>query len=387
MTEKYPHLHLQDWPFQTVPDNRFWTFVADRKEVYSDILDILAKLSRKTVSTIFLMEAYFGFGKTHMLRHIEFLCTTNHDRNLVPIYSEFPKNAKSFLDLYHCFIEKFDLELIRSEYLEICTDSNLKTQANGLISQKSALMSKALPILCMGNKNQQEIVKNWLQGKTQNKQVLQNLGILKNIDSPNEAADIIVSIVNLMGLRAPSKRIIWMIDDFHYINDRNENCRDEIYKYLTTVFNNCPHHFTILLCSSKKLLNFPKEFADRIGFEKKIIIPPLNENDAKIFILDILTHFRTNEKIENLFFPFTAQAVDEVIKRLKENEGELKPRKLLQIFNLILENLEIDLENKKIDEINTSIVLKILCECFPDQKDKNSKEEKNDWIDSRTIRQ
>jgi len=102
MKVRYPHLHLVDWPFRTVPDESFYSFMADRTQLVSDIKTLLRNLSRRPSSSMHLMWAWFGAGKTHTLRHLEYLCKTQFT-NIVPIYIEFPKSTKNFLDIYRAF--------------------------------------------------------------------------------------------------------------------------------------------------------------------------------------------------------------------------------------------------------------------------------------------
>ncbi len=102
---RYPHLNLTDWPFRVVPDVSFYAFMADRKQLTQDIRVLLRNLSRRPTSSMHLMWAWFGAGKTHTLHHIEHLCKSEFD-SITPIYVEFPRGAKSFLDVYRSFISR-----------------------------------------------------------------------------------------------------------------------------------------------------------------------------------------------------------------------------------------------------------------------------------------
>lgn len=81
---KYPHLGLLEWPFRVVPDESFYSFMADREQLVSDIRTLLRNLSRRSASSMHLMWAWSGAGKTHTLRHMEYLCR-NEFTNFVPI--------------------------------------------------------------------------------------------------------------------------------------------------------------------------------------------------------------------------------------------------------------------------------------------------------------
>ena len=63
---KYPHLGLVDWPFRVVPDESFYSFMADREQLVSDIRTLLRNLSRRSASSMHLMWAWFGAGKAHL---------------------------------------------------------------------------------------------------------------------------------------------------------------------------------------------------------------------------------------------------------------------------------------------------------------------------------
>ena len=104
MQAKYPHLFLKDWPFAVVPDERFEAIWADRKEILNDILIILNGLARRPNSTINLLWAWFGSGKSHTLRHMEYLCLSRFHQ-IIPLYTEFPKSLNSFVDLYRYFVQ------------------------------------------------------------------------------------------------------------------------------------------------------------------------------------------------------------------------------------------------------------------------------------------
>ncbi len=81
---KYPHLNLREWPFQVVPDDRFLGVWADRKDILNDVQMILNTLLRREQSTINILWAWFGAGKSHTLKHISFLCHT-YFQGLLPI--------------------------------------------------------------------------------------------------------------------------------------------------------------------------------------------------------------------------------------------------------------------------------------------------------------
>jgi hypothetical protein len=86
-------------------------FLADRKQLAKDIDALLHHLSRRTPSSIHLMWAWFGAGKTHTLRYIEAIARRRFP-TLMPVYTPFPKATKSILDLYQLTIAQLDFEAL-----------------------------------------------------------------------------------------------------------------------------------------------------------------------------------------------------------------------------------------------------------------------------------
>ncbi|MCK4239855.1 MAG: hypothetical protein KAX33_12065, partial [Candidatus Lokiarchaeota archaeon] len=148
MKIRYPHLQLIDWPFRIVPDENFYSFIADRTQLISDIKILQRNLSRRSSSSIHLMWAWFGAGKTHTLRHIEYLCKT--EKHIIPIYIEFPKTTKNFLDIYRNFISGIDIEMVNNAYLEVFT-SQEKEKIQKELDFDFPDLSNALKLLYQGS--------------------------------------------------------------------------------------------------------------------------------------------------------------------------------------------------------------------------------------------
>ena len=126
----YPHLRLTRWPFPTVPEPAFCDFIADRKQLGEDIEKLLSTLSRQNTSSIHLVWSWFGAGKTHTLYYFvsQANSTAPDQRKLHAVYSEFPKAAKSFVDLYRSFAAGLDFDEVIEAYLEISTRDALNNR-------------------------------------------------------------------------------------------------------------------------------------------------------------------------------------------------------------------------------------------------------------------
>ncbi len=141
----FQHLKLKDWPFKIVPDETSISFMADRIQLKNEVKTILRTLSRHQTSSIHLMWAWFGAGKTHTLQHIKYLCEKDFT-SIIPIYIEFPRSCKNFTDIYRLFIDNIDLEVISNAYLEVFT-SDAKERVSKELNRSFPDLSNALKYL------------------------------------------------------------------------------------------------------------------------------------------------------------------------------------------------------------------------------------------------
>ncbi|AMM40020.1 hypothetical protein HS1_000214 [Candidatus Desulfofervidus auxilii] len=375
---KYPHFHLSDWPFRVVPDESFYSFMADRTQLVGDINTLLRNLSRQPASSIHLMWAWFGAGKTHTLRHIEYLCKTKVS-NIIPIYIEFPKSTKNFLDIYRAFINGIDIETLKNAYLEIFTSPE-KDKIQKKLHFDFPDLSNALMLLYQGNLEQQEIAIRWLRTEYREKKILRNINVVKPIQSAEDAIKVISWLIRLLSsgevISGEVKRILWMIDEYQRIEKLRKSVIEEINGCLHSIFNQCPNGLSIIISFSgyPEEKRYPTwlspEIKDRIGIEKPLLLPPLSKKEAFKFIEDILLHFRaypSHINIHDRYFPFTKESIEKVIdiiidkaKKSKRKDEEPKPRTIMQFFNLILQEADPLIEKGKMEAISSDFVSKIL---------------------------
>ena len=182
---KYPHLGLSEWPFQTTPDQNFYSFMADRSQVKEDLCNVLRSLSRRNASTIHLMWSWYGAGKTHTLRHMEHMSLTEYS-SLFPVYTEMPRSLRNFCDLYRAFATALDFEIARDAFLEVVTGRGKETMEKELRTT-SLDMFNAFMVLCTGSDRHQEVALRWLRGETLQLSEIRPLGIGKRIATPDDA--------------------------------------------------------------------------------------------------------------------------------------------------------------------------------------------------------
>lgn len=366
---KYPHLYLTDWPFRVVPDQSFCKFLADRKQLGEDVRALLNHLSRRDVSTIHAMWSWLGAGKTHTLRYIGHLCHTAYT-GLVPIYTEFPKGGRSFIDLYRSLMTAFDINVLLDSFDNVAS-TEWKGHLEKELNQEFPDLAQALLILLMGTAEQQATAKLWLRAENVQMRDVRAIGLVTKIDTPERALQSLSWIIRLISWAAAKNeqspaRLIWLIDELQRIEDFSSRAAREINDCLHGLFNRCPRSFSLILSfTGPPTKNLPpwlsRELADRIGLEQVMILPPLTSDEAEVFVTDVLKQFRPDgTQPPSPMFPFSLEAVRTVVHIAKQKGKELRPRVLMQAFAAVLEVADTQIEAGKIKQIDEPFVRAVL---------------------------
>lgn len=368
------HLCIQRWPFVVVPDPAFCDFIADREQLREDIEKLLRNLSRQNASSIHPIWSWVGAGKTHTLYYLSNRVAQirkDSNSNLRTIYSEFPRNPRSFVDVYKSFALQLDQEVLTEAYLEICTSSEAAGLQRSLLSASSDLVS-ALNALVIGNTIDQDLVMRWLRAEAIPIAECRRLGISKKIATSEESSRILIALIRMFGLSADSQnqvnsRLIWLIDELQRIERVPPRVCDEINIGLHSTFNACPTGFSMVLSFTgqpEKTLPqwFSPELKDRIGRTKVMILPPMQMNDALKFVRDVLAHARMPEgNSADPYFPFTEQSCRLIIEDIQKND-ELKPRAIMHAFNAVMLEADSPIESKEIEVITPEFAKRALAE-------------------------
>ena len=370
----FDHLCLQRWPFGVVPDPNACDFIADRQQFQGDIEKLLRHLSRQNASSIHPIWSWFGAGKTHTLYYLSNRADQIRRQgisNLRTIYSEFPSNPRSFVDVYKSFALQLDREVLSEAYLEICTSSEAAHLERDLINASSDLVN-ALKALVLGDPADQELVMRWLRAEALPVADCRKLGISKRIVSSEESSRILIALVRMFGLAANSQshsnsRLIWLLDELQRIDQSALRVRNEINTGLHSAFNACPTGFSMILSfSGQPTETLPEwlspELKDRIGKTKVMILPPMQITDALTFVRDVLAHARPPERAGiDPYFPFSEKTSRIIIEDIRQNY-ELKPRAIMQAFDAVLLEAEAQIEAKEIQIISPELAKKVLAE-------------------------
>lgn len=371
------HLRLSTWPFSVVPRPEHCGFLAGRAQLREDVTSLLRSLTRRDTSSIHILWSWFGAGKTHSLYYLktqaEALNANSGNYFLCPVYSEFPRGAKGFLELYRAFINAIDPQLLRDSFLEASTSPAGSAFYEKLLLDAPDLAS-ALRNLAMGSTGERSLALQWLRAEPVVATEFRRIGISQRLISADQAIQTILRIRAIceIGVRTrghPGLRLILLLDEFQRLGRTSAMVVREVNGGLHSLFNACPTGLSMVISFSgkpdpKKLPDWlGQELRDRIGATRVLVLPPFQEKDALQFIREVLANFRKpGLAAPHEYFPFTKQACERTIAFLAKKKTELRPRTLIHAFNAVLEFADPLIEKGQIAQIEADLAGKVLAE-------------------------
>lgn len=378
MPSIYDHLHLTHWPFSVVPRPELCTYIAGRPQLDADIRELLRNLSRRDTSSIHVFWSWFGAGKTHSLYYLlnqaRASSLASQPVSCLPVYTELPRSIRSFIDVYKAFTTSIDLTVVGDAFLELDTSPEPQTYYTKLLSSNPDLAA-ALRVFSTGTSQEQTTASRWLRGDMVPLADFRRIGISQRISTSDSAVRTLASIVDLLGLAERAKgnhghRLVWAIDELQRVGAAGKNAILDVNAGLHSLFNSCPTGLSLVLSFSgqpdQKALPqwFSSELKDRMGVTKVMIMPPLQRDEALLFVTDVLAHFRparaehSSNPVSPLF-PFSKQACSQILDFV-EHESELRPRFIMDAFNAVLEQADTELQAGRIDVVTATFAKNVL---------------------------
>jgi hypothetical protein len=374
MDEQFPHLGLRAWPFRIVPEPTFCDFLADRKTLRHDVNTLIASLETRPTSTIHLVWSWYGAGKTHTLFYFANLCVREHS-TLLPIYTECPRDAEGFTDLYRSAINQLSVPTILDAFLEFSTRPSMLSFTRQIDSDVESAFTQA----ALGGRPKELLLSQWLQGHPLPPKMLRELAVSGRVDRSEKCATVLADSIGLLTdptTRSTTKqslpaRVVWIVDEIQRVESLTTRVQSSILSGLVGVFNRCPVGLSIVLAYSGEPRTdslpawIPADLADRIGAESPLLLPPMRSDEALVFMADLLGHFRlTGHPVSSPYFPFTKHGISAVIDRLAAAK-DLKPRSLMQFFDVALRDLEPRFRDGTLTLIDEEVLLRTLNAVLP----------------------
>ena len=368
------HLGFVQWPFSVVPRPEHCTFIAGRDQLRTDITQLLRALSRRDTSSIQVLWSWFGAGKTHALYYLDHTARLLRENaasiRLMPAYTEFPKSATGFMDLYRVIISRLDLEEVVDAYLEVKTARRSEAVLTEL-QRISPDLDSALRAMAIDDGAKCSAATRWLRADRVPLSEFRQVGIAQRIASTDHATQVLSLIVRLLADAARCRgslgaRILWLIDEFQRIQPLGKRPLGDINAGLHSLFNAAPVGLTLVVSFSgapkERTLPdwFSPELRDRIGTTRVMVLPPLQPDQALAFVREILEHYRpAGREWPSAYFPFTRSCCRVIIEHLMENAA-LQPRTLIHGFNAVLEEADPLLESGDLREVTSEFAKSVL---------------------------
>ena len=345
-------LCLREWPFGVVPDPEKVLIWAGRRELLSQLSRMMRRLTGNPASTLHLLWADFGAGKTHTLLYLrQILLSDNPD--ILPIYAVLPKETRSFVDVYRAIASSITIERLVEIYRTVIRKPTVLS-AGPLIGEKWNSILTVLKALSIGSDAIMESARKWiLADQSLNRQELSAASLPDKIRTADDAIAAISSIVRLLSLS--NFRIILMIDEFQRTGRLRSGIRNDVQAGLRTFINNCPKGLSIVLSFkfglAKEVETYLSDELRDLADPQVIMIPVLNQSGAKEFLNDLVEKVKlpgVDCKIHRDAIPALVECISTV--------GTLKPRLITKTANLLYSEGAMDLEDGAIDSISASYV-------------------------------
>src|SRR4051812_34370360 len=181
-----------EWPFRIVADAQFARVWADRNLLRHEIDRRLRRLRSVPHSTIQIMWADFGAGKSHTLRHLEAKCLDDETQRLIPLYTEVAVGCEGLIDLYRSLINAVPPELLGE--LGGFAQRGFKRAPT---SSGARDFRHALRLLASEDSGARSLAQDWLQATpgVPHLKMLKAFGINSRIEDDSRVVEIVADLV------------------------------------------------------------------------------------------------------------------------------------------------------------------------------------------------
>lgn len=328
---------LRAWPFRIVADPEFAKVWADRSELKSELEKRMRRLRGAPHSTVQLMWADFGAGKSHTLRYLE--ARSREVSALLPVYTEIPVQAEGIEHLYRGLAAA-----VPQETFQVLANTIVNQRLPPSRTGGGRDFRQALKLLASSDAGSSEVALSWLEGnpRTPHMNLLRSYGIQSRIDSADRSVEVLAEFVAIASANAPGAGVLWLIDEFQRIADLSERKRESLLKSFVTLFNRCTRGLHMVLSFSvaqpetvSSLL--PPDLRSRANTFSILPLPFLSLEDARIFLRDLLASFRDTSLSKDYFLADDAPALDSLLDyAAQKSAGRLTPRVLMEVCDRIL---------------------------------------------------
>lgn len=329
----FAHLGLARWPFSLVPlegDVKWY----GREAVKDQVDRLLWRLSRVPNTSLHLIWADVGSGKTHTLRYMEQQISSTG--SMKSAFALMPRGAKGFVDVYAAIARGIDFEQAARVLAGVGFDSK---QARDLTESSPDLLEAARGYW-MGLAPDRAMVREWFTGsKSVPIRDLRRLGITQPIRTFEAAAASLETITKVT--LSAADRFVVMIDEAQRIGTVRAATTSEICSGLQGWYNAVPSGLSIVMAfsfgdESHLSAHLTPELLSRED-SHRVSMPPMSSEEGAAFITAIVDDARLDNSPEVALEPAT---ISEALAALVAQGVSLTPRNLIKGFDLILGEID-----------------------------------------------
>ncbi|UVC16136.1 hypothetical protein [Mesorhizobium onobrychidis] len=301
----------------------------------------------RSESSLDIVWANFGAGKTHFLLHlIEMAKKEAGSHRFLPSYVEVPEQTRQFLDVYRRVLASWPLENVANAIQEFgSAESDLARAAQTYIH---------------GGAAERSLIHDWIGGGRPSLKDLRNAsGISTRIDDDIRAAEILSQIISAFAAR--SQRVMLCLDEFQRLAFGNPKQGQRIMQSIRSLLSANSNWLSVVLgvasrAESTALEILPSELKTLVGIRPGIALPALDEAEAVSFAVERMASFRPTGYSGDPAAPFGADGLAALVNALHaKTGGAASPRVLLQALAWVYDEMQFEGRILSVEEIRAFV--------------------------------
>jgi len=339
--EKFPSLYFREWPCQNVEIDEPVEVWADRAASLQQITKLLDYLNSVDKTSLHLMWADLGCGKTHTMGFVRHLCLTKYT-NIYPLYTLVPNRVTNFVDQYKNIISAFNFDHIVEMTRKILAASGEDYLVNRVLGG-SEEFHKVIKAITIGSSESKSIGKRWLSGTTNlSKSELLLIGATKTIKNDDDALAILQGLSRIVIHSQPNTRLLIMVDEFQRLHESSDKISTKVGIGLHTFYNAVPRRLSILLsfaCRKKENVDviLSKELKSRADPARSIQLPEMSRQEVPVFVQELFDAYRTRAKPPTKMYPLKPECLEVVMDTIVSKKRLICPREVNYCLDRLLD--------------------------------------------------
>jgi len=322
--------YLTGWPFDVVAPRSDLIVWADREVLRKNVDRLVRRWGRHQASSLTVMWANFGAGKTHTLRYISSIVPDDY----LVCSAVLPQSVRTFVEVYRAILAGTDLQKVARAAARTI-GAKMKEGRFGLTDSEACLWALATG----GESEQAVLAERWLRGVRLSRSEMNRIGVRANIVGNDEAVASLTSLVE-HATASEHRRVVVLIDEFQRVGELTQRALNQVNQGIHTFFNSNPQNVSIVLSMSfgradNVKYHLTPEVRSRVDPEQ-IHLDHLSMDEVPTFVADLLAAYRNHLAPPNPLAPFSAEAVQIVAETI--SPLGITPRRVMQALGRVLED-------------------------------------------------